>query len=79
MIENFCSCGCGEIAKKGNRFVHGHNSRSEHPMQDRKHSEETRKKLSEAAKGRKFSMESIEKIRQAALKQWVRQKEGASE
>ena len=37
-------------------------------------SAETRKKLSESAKGRKFSMESIEKIRQAATKQWARQK-----
>jgi len=45
MIENFCSCGCGEIAKKGNRFVHGHNSRSEHPMQGKKHSLETIQKL----------------------------------
>jgi predicted GIY-YIG superfamily endonuclease len=45
-------------------------------------SQATKDKLSEAAKGRKFSMESIEKIRQAALKQWVRQKstpEGATE
>ena len=42
-------------------------------------SAETRKKLSESAKGRKFSMESIEKIRQAAIKQWARQKPLPSE
>jgi hypothetical protein len=35
-------------------------------------SAETRKKLSESAKGRKFSMESKEKIRQKALAQWER-------
>jgi len=45
MADNFCSCGCGEIAKKGNRFVHGHNARSEHPMQGKKHSPETIQKL----------------------------------
>lgn len=47
-------------------------------LRGRKLSEETRKKLSEAGKGRKFSMETIEKIRQAALKQWARQKADAT-
>ena len=37
-------------------------------------SAETRKKLSESAKGRKFSMESIEKLRQKAIVQWAKQK-----
>jgi hypothetical protein len=38
----------------------------------RKLSEETRKKISEAGKGKKFTMEAKEKIRQAAIAQWAR-------
>lgn len=48
----FCLCGCGKLAKSGNEFVHGHNAKNgNHPMLGRKHSEETRKKLSESHKG----------------------------
>lgn len=43
-----CECGCGCDVKKGNRFVHGHNARSEHPMQGRKHSDESRCKMRES-------------------------------
>ena len=38
----------------------------------RKLSEEIKRKIGEGAKGRIFSMEAREKIRQAALKQWKR-------
>jgi hypothetical protein len=38
----------------------------------RKLSQETKDKLSKAGKGRQFSMDSIEKIRQKALAQWAR-------
>lgn len=41
-----CKCGCGEIVKSGNKFIHGHNARTDHPMKGKKHSAETRKKLS---------------------------------
>lgn len=37
-------------------------------------SDETRKKISESSKGRIVSMATKEKIRQAAIKQWARQK-----
>ena len=64
-----CECGCGEVAKKGNRFIHGHNSKSNHPMQGKKHSEEFSKKsrLSHlgkpsGAKGLKHSEESRKKM-----------------
>jgi len=50
-MAEFCKCGCGENTKPGNVFVHGHNSRFTHPMQGRKHSEETRKKLSDSHQG----------------------------
>jgi hypothetical protein len=45
----------------------------------RKLSEETKRKISEGGKGRVFSMEAREKIRQAALKQWQRQKNKLAE
>jgi len=62
-----CACGCGGIAV--NKYVHGHNSRVAHPMKGRKHTEETRRKLSEShiglpsgAKGYKHSEESRKKM-----------------
>ena len=44
-------------------------------LKGRKLSEETKQKISVAGKGRKFSDEAKEKIRQAALRQWARQRE----
>ena len=48
MTEEFslCECGCGKpVAKKGNRFILGHNSRSNnHPMFGKEHSLESREK-----------------------------------
>lgn len=40
-----CACGCGEMAAPGKQYVTGHNSRT------RRHTEETRRKMSEAASG----------------------------
>lgn len=50
-----CECGCGErVTRVGNHFVSGHNVRGiNHPMYGRKHSDEARRKMSEAHKGRK--------------------------
>lgn len=50
-----CDCGCGGITFK--KFIRGHNTRL------RKHSEETKKKISLALKGHLVSPEVIEKIR----------------
>jgi len=60
----FCECGCGEIVKKGNRFIHGHHNRDPSP--------ELRKKLRRANRGKSnpfygktHSPEVREKIRKA--------------
>lgn len=45
----------------------------------KKLSEETKLKIGKASKGRVFSPEAKEKIRQAALKQWARQKQQPAE
>jgi len=64
-----CGCGCGEMASHGRVYLVGHNSRMNHPMEGRKHSDETRKKLSvshlgqpSGRKGKKASPESILKM-----------------
>ena len=46
-----CACGCGVLAASGNRYVLGHNSKSEHPMLGKKHSRETLAKLSQSHQG----------------------------
>lgn len=51
MSGQVCKCGCGEIVNKGNIFIHGHNSRTEHPMKGRKHSPDTLQKLSDSHQG----------------------------
>lgn len=46
-----CACGCGQYAavderrNRVSKFVSGHNSRTNHPMQDKHHADETRAKL----------------------------------
>lgn len=52
--RKFCECGCGQPVK--NRFVNGHQNRR------RYHTEETKKKISDANKGRCFSKEHKEKL-----------------
>jgi len=41
-----CECGCGGEAKKGNKFIHGHNNRGKH------FSDEHKEKISESTMGR---------------------------
>ena len=43
-----CKCGCGQIARPGSTFIHGHNSRINHPMQGRKQTAEAIKKMKES-------------------------------
>ena len=47
-----CKCGCGEITKLGNKYIHNHHSRGI------KRSKETKHKIGLANKGMKFSEES---------------------
>lgn len=53
-----CLCGCGERVKWGYwkndwcKFVSGHNSRIDHGMKGKKHSKETREKMSVNGKGK---------------------------
>lgn len=47
-MEKKCECGCGQVAKEGNRFVRGHHGRC--------FSEATRRKIGNAMKGKKNPM-----------------------
>jgi len=41
-----CECGCGEYASPGCKFISGHNSRINHGMKGKKHSQESLEKMS---------------------------------
>ena len=57
-----CECGCGQEVKEGNRFICGH------IWKGKKHSEETKQKISKAQKGRKLSEETKQKMSKAKIK-----------
>ena len=78
MNQLLCKCGCGEYAKSGNEFIHGHNSigiiRSDKTLEKmsnvqkgKHHSEKTKKKISEGNRGKFVSEETKQKIRLAHL------------
>ena len=54
-----CKCGCGQEVKVGNKYINGHY------WKGKKHSEEVRKKISEANKGNVVSEETKRKISEA--------------
>jgi 5-methylcytosine-specific restriction endonuclease McrA len=52
MKQRLCKCGCGQPVRKGKRFLSGHNSRVAHPMQGRKHTKESQRKMSKVKRSR---------------------------
>lgn len=64
-----CKCGCGEYVKFGNKFIHGHYSRT------RKLSKETKQKISNKLKGRILSKEWRKKISENPYRQTIEYKE----
>lgn len=61
MNEKLCECGCGQVVKSGNRFIHGHNGKGI------KRSNEIGKKISEAKTGVKFSSEHCKALSEAHI------------
>lgn len=55
-VSSLCLCGCGEMTAIGKKFVHGHNSRFDHPMQGVKMSLETLEKLRKSHLGKPSAM-----------------------
>lgn len=53
LVPQLCACGCGEYAavderrNRVSKYVSGHNSRTNHPMKGKSHTEETKRKLAE--------------------------------
>jgi len=56
-----CLCGCGEVVKKGNRYIKGHNRRGT------KNSKETLLKISKAHKGKPLSEAHKAKLSKAGM------------
>lgn len=50
-VSVLCGCGCGDLTARGKKFIHGHNSKINHPMLGKKMSEAARKRNSEVHKG----------------------------
>lgn len=57
MKVKFCLCGCGQIVKSGNKFIHGHNARVSHPMKGKTHSKKSKRKMSKSHTGIPLSEE----------------------
>ena len=81
--EKLCECGCGQttpIAKRNRfernqikgkplRFISGHNSKcDQHPWLGRKHTKESKVKMSAWQIGRKMSEETKEKMRKSSAR-----------
>lgn len=51
LVPQLCACGCGQYAavderrNRVSKYVSGHNSRTKHPMQGKRHTDETRAQL----------------------------------
>ena len=56
MKRTKCECGCGDYAKEGRRFIHGHNERG------KKRSKETREKISKTKMGHECSIKTRKKM-----------------
>lgn len=73
-----CECGCGEIVKKGNRFIQGHNGRANRDWitvghksnEGRIPSIEKREKISESLMGHPVSLEQKKKIGETFKKRY---------
>ena len=50
-----CKCGCRQVVKEGNRFIKGHNTRINNPMNNPNSIEKIKQKTIERYKDRKYS------------------------
>ena len=63
----FCACGCGgRVTKLGNKYITGHNSRVNHPMSGKHHTEKTKQKLREDHLGKQLTEEHKQKMRDSS-------------
>ena len=62
-VNGKCECGCGKLAKEGNRFIFGHATKGTHL------SAEHRRKIREGNKGKKVSEETRQKMSTARTKE----------
>lgn len=74
--SKYCECGCGQVVKEGDKFIHGHNSRINHPMKDKHHTEDTKKKMSESKKGKTWEEIYGEEIAERKREQIINRLKG---
>lgn len=74
---NYCECGCGGIAKPGNRLIY-HHVRKDRPsaFKGKKHSDEAKASMSENKKGKKTWNTGLSKETDERVKQYSEDKKG---